>query len=539
MNACWTGVRNLFLVSSPSPLPSPRGRGWTPRLAPISANSFPSWPGLGVLLGMVWFFVALLSACAAPQASVDFRPWWDEKLPLANPHKGWYHHYPDNHPNKYQIAQDRDLLEFPGMDHLYLRLAWAYLEPEEGRFQWEIIDKLIEKWTGHGLGIAFRISCKETSTDRPEQQYATPRWVKEAGARGGYYRMGKEVGPEGPWEPDFWDPVFLAKLENFLRAFGARYDGKPWVRYVDVGSIGDWGEGHSWAGSRKECGLEVRLKHLELHRRYLRQSLLMVSDDFVHALTDAAQRRVLHQYIVTNGMSYRDDSILVDGYLQGHSATFTVRSPEFFAEVWQKVPTVLELEHYGSVKKLGNWEARAGSKAAQFGQGKTGPDYFRGALGLLRATYIGYHGYAHEWLADNPALTGELLNRCGYWYFPHFLQRPEKWRKGQPVECVMGWENRGVAPAYHDFQLQVRLVKEGKAAASWQMPSRNRRWLPGAAEPYREVYQLEVPANLASGTYALQFKLYSPQARREVLLPLSATVRDKEHYYAAGEVMIE
>ena len=33
-------------------------------------------------------------------------------------------------------------------------------------------------------------------------------------------------------------------------AFAARYDQKPWVRYVDVGSIGDWGEGHTWSSTR-------------------------------------------------------------------------------------------------------------------------------------------------------------------------------------------------------------------------------------------------------------------------------------------------
>ena len=43
------------------------------------------------------------------------------------------------------------------------------------------MDRIIEQWTAHGLGIAFRISCKGTSTDRIEQQYATPRWVKDAG----------------------------------------------------------------------------------------------------------------------------------------------------------------------------------------------------------------------------------------------------------------------------------------------------------------------------------------------------------------------
>ena len=50
----------------------------------------------------------------------DLTPLQDATRVLVNPHKGWYHHFPDNNPNKYQIAQDADLLQFPGMDHLYI-----------------------------------------------------------------------------------------------------------------------------------------------------------------------------------------------------------------------------------------------------------------------------------------------------------------------------------------------------------------------------------------------------------------------------------
>jgi len=326
----------------------------------------------------------------------DLTPLQDATRVLVNPQKGWYHHYPDNHPNKYQIARDADLLGFPGMDHLYIRLAWAYLEPKEGQFDWAVIDRIIEKWTAHGLGISFRISCKETSTDRIEQQFATPRWVMEAGAQGGHYRMGKATGPEGPWEPAFDDPVFLAKLDRFLAAFAARYDGKPWLRYLDVGSIGDWGEGHCWAGSRKDLSFAVRKEHVDLHLKYFKRTQLVISDDYVHALNDPAERARLHQHILTNGISYRDDSIMVNGYFSSTSDRFTVRSPEFFADAYLQTPTVFELEHYGSVKKPGNWDGRPESAVAKFGKGKTGPDYFRGALQLLHATYIGYHGYAHE-----------------------------------------------------------------------------------------------------------------------------------------------
>jgi beta-galactosidase GanA len=51
---------------------------------------------------------------------------------------------------KYLIQDDKDLIAFAGMDHLFLRLAWAYLEPEEGQFDWSYIDDIVNKYA-HGL----------------------------------------------------------------------------------------------------------------------------------------------------------------------------------------------------------------------------------------------------------------------------------------------------------------------------------------------------------------------------------------------------
>lgn len=482
---------------------------------------------------MVWLWPAVL---LGGERTFDLLPHADDRTPLANPHKGWYHHFPDNHPDKYKIARDADLVEFPGMDHVYLRLAWAYLEPAEGRFDWPVIDRIIDKWTALGLGIAFRISCKETSVDRIEQQYATPPWVAKAGARGGHFRMGAATGSDGPWEPEYDDPVFVAKLDRFLAAFAARYDGKPWLRYVDIGSIGDWGEGHTWAGSRRECGAEARRRHIDLHVAHFRRTQLVVSDDFVHAVKDPEEREGLHRYVVERGIGYRDDSILVDGYLAGTSDRFTVRSPGFFADVFATTPTVFELEHYGKVKALGNWDGRPGSNVARYGEGRKGPDYFRGALGLLHATYIGYHGDAREWLEDNRDLTGELLNRCGYWFFLHRVSLASAPRPGTGFEVKMVWENRGVAPAYHPYRLHLRL--EGPDAVVRDVDAGNRRWRPATGETFAERYRIELPADTKEGSYVLKFKLRSDEAARDVLVALKPELRDGNGFYRIGEVEV-
>jgi hypothetical protein len=493
-----------------------------------------------------WTMFLLLACLTAVRAAEpltaksvlhDLTPFHDATRVLVNPHKGWYHHFPDNHINKYQIARDADLLEFPGMDHLYIRLAWAYLEPREGQFDWAVIDRIIDKWTAHGLGISFRISCKETSTDRIEQQFATPRWVMEAGAKGGHYRMGQSVGPEGPWEPEFDDPVFLAKLDRFLAAFAARYDHQPWVRYVDIGSIGDWGEGHSWAGSRKELSFAVRKLHVDLHLKHFQHAQLVISDDYVHALNNPAERETLHQYILTNGISYRDDSIMVDGYFAGTSDRFTVRSPQFFHDAFRRTPTVFELEHYGKVKSLGNWDSLPNSAASKFGKGKTGPDFFRGALELLHATYIGYHGDAREWLADNPELTRELLNRCGYWLFPQSIALPPTLVAGGRVPLALVMENRGVAPPYAPYELRVKLSGAGSPFIQ-VLGAGGRSWLPGV--PVASPYEFVLPADLKPDEYQLAIGLFdrSGSQERPVEFGLMASLRDREGFYQLTKVRV-
>jgi len=488
------------------------------------------------LFPMCVLFVVGMAA-ALRGAQIDVQPQWDATLPLANPHKGWYHHYPDNHIDKYKIARDEDLTQFPGMDHLYIRLAWAYLEPEEGRFNWAVIDDLIAKWTGHGLGIAFRISCKETSTDRIEQQFATPRWVRDAGSQGGHYVKGKPVGPDGPWEPVYDDPVFLAKLEHFLAAFAARYDGKPWARYIDIGSFGDWGEGHASSGSQKKYDYDALVRHVDLHLKHFRRSQLVISDDFVFSLRDPEQRQRLHRKLLDHRVSYRDDSILVDWYVTKYSPTFTVRSPELFRDAWPQTPTVFELEHYGGVKKQGNWVPRPDSSLGKFGGGRTGPDYFRGALEVLHATYIGYHGDARQWLDDNPQLTGELLNRCGYWFFPLSVDVPAALVPGQSAAVQVAWQNRGVARAYHPYTIVWQLRGPGTFQA--EFPAGNTRWLPNAAEePWRETYTLAVPADAKPGEYELRMKLFSPEAKRDVKLPLKAVLLGDDGFYTLGRVPI-
>ena len=97
-------------------------------------------------------------------------------------------------------------------------------------------------------------------------RYATPEWVEKAGAKGYNFTPGQLDENGAFWEPDYNDPVFLEKLDHFLAAMAARYDGNPEVAFIDVGSFGVWGEGHLWASTQMEYPGETIIRHTPMGR---------------------------------------------------------------------------------------------------------------------------------------------------------------------------------------------------------------------------------------------------------------------------------
>jgi len=455
---------------------------------------------------------------------------WDTIRPLANPDKGWYHHMLDNGIHKYLIQDEKDLTGFPGMDHLYLRLAWAFLEPEEGKFDWSYIDNIVEKYVPLGFKISFRISCKETGklneavpVEIDGIRYATPYWVVQAGAKG--TERPEFGGPD--WTPKWNDSIYLQKLDSFHKAFAAKYDGKPWVRYVDVGSIGDWGEGHTWRSTRVPPTFNEVKAHIDLYLRHYKKTLIVVTDDLLRSTNSETEKMELYNYAVANGISLRDDSPMVLGLMQNDLRTWTVKHPYFFEGVYKSRPTVFELEHFGKVKNQGHWLGKNGKDTIPALK-VTGADVFRNSMKLIRPTYIGYHGYIEEWINDNPDLTKELLNLCGYWYFPVSINVTQA--KGHKLSFEIEWLNKGVAPAYNSYQLRGKLLPEDSNSEPIEFKiedSGNKRWMPGVVST--EKYTVRLCGKL-KGKYSLAIQLFDIKSERPVEIGLSTGIKIENYF---------
>lgn len=471
---------------------------------------------------------------------IDYRQHWDTERVIKNPHKGWYHHLYDNQVVRYNIADQVLFDNFPGMDHLYLRLAWSFLEPEEGVYNWELIDDIVSQYVPKGLGISFSITSKETGRfpvvvgqQKKGVQYATPFWVEEAGAKG----VVTENDGVRSWSPVWDDPVYLQKLDAFHQAFASKYDGKPWVRYVDVASIGEWGEGHTSFSTKIPPTVKEVKANIDVYLKHYKKSLLVATDDLLFHGKPDADVKELYDYAISNGLTIRDDSPMVAWYLDLYMDSWSVSHPYFYDPLYKDKPTILELQHYWAVKdEDNNWIGKNGEGILP-AYGFSGAEIVTKIIETMHATYIGYHGYAEEWLADNPDLTKALANRCGYWYFPVEASFENILSKNKENKIQITWLNKGVAPAYETYSLLFKFTHQetGKETEIVIKDSHNKNWLPDQQK--QESYSFKLPSSIKEGEYRLSYKLMFEQQRVDV--GIKRALMDEHDFIELGKVQIK
>ena len=469
----------------------------------------------------------------APEAPTPLAPGaWaaraDSTRVLANPHKGLFHHFYDDAGTRYGERSPGDLAAVPGLDHLYLRVPWSQLEPAEDQYDWALLDGIIGAYRPEGLGYAFAFTTKETAVE-----YATPRWVRDKGADGTDI-VGVPWDPnQRVWEPNYGDAVFQAELRDFHEAVAARYGGERDLRYVQIAAYGSWGEGHNWPATDSIYAYEVQTALIDIYAEaYPEDVLLTITDDWygnvqapVDGVSAEAFRQNLRQYVESRGITYSDHSPLVNFYVEEYPATFSIRSPELFDAVYEHTPVPIELEHYGNIKSDGNWTAPNGANGYA--------DLVRGALATTHATWVGYHGYADEWLSENPALAAELANRVGYWLF---VDGAAVRTDGRTLRATLDIRNAGWAPLYNDVQVEARLVgPTGRTVAL------GTAGLAGVdSEEVRGVaLDRELPPHVAAGRYEVRLRFVDAGGSGRVVdVALGPDWVDAEGFWEVGEVIV-
>jgi hypothetical protein len=451
---------------------------------------------------------ALPTAVPAPSAtSVPARPTttvYPARLTgyLPNPAMGW------------QDTQVRDK-RFPETVG-YVRDNWALFNPEEGVYDWSIIEDLRARMAEDNGQISFRIQ-----TVKPPpwgSGHGIPDWLVEQGAT-------TFEGADGS-EPVYTTCLFLEGHGTFIDALRDRYDGDPDVAFIDIGSYGIYGEWHteqySWESDTLDWHARRRIIDMYLGGEGTRPCLNTEGEEVMqsYAYDGFQETQLIMPYTpgfsdpLRYALSRRQDIGIRHDALgsEDHQDLYAEEISELVAQTWPRAPIIFEFypESYT-------------------------PDRLRSARAFaedMHASYI--HENFDERGSDE--LIERILERVGYRLVLHEATYTTELRPGESLEVAMLWENTGIAPPYIDVPLWLALTDaDGALVHEQQADVSIRDWMPNEAQPVQ--LALELPDDLPAGTYDLKLAFVDP-ATAQPALNLAIAGRDARGYYTLGPVEV-
>ncbi len=371
-----------------------------------------------VSFGLCALVALAVAGCTEANGNVVVTPEEIDDV-LVNPGMGWttFHRFNSDHTPE----------EYPRSSIAYFRWYWDVLEPEEGKYNFEVVDETIEKARENGQKLAFRImTCNGTPK--------APQWYRDLGAPGMAFNDGKS------WQPDYTAPIYLEKQAQMIAAFGERYDGHPDIDHVDIGSMGRWGEWHTSGTGMETPPLEVQKQIIDMYLEAFKETPLVM----LIAQADALA------YAVEHGTGWRADCL---GDMGGFSKTWCHMDwyPQQLAtadveDAWKTARVVFE-----TCWTMQHWHD----------QGWDVEEIFRRALAMHPSVVNNKSSAVPE---DWWPQVNEFSKKMGYRLVLKRLEHPASVRPGGELTLKMQWENLGCAPCYDFYPLAVELVgDEGPA----------------------------------------------------------------------------
>ena len=409
--------------------------------------------------------------------------------------------------------------DYPETSIAYFRVYWRFLEPQEGVYDWNLIDKALQTAHARHQTLMLRIAPygTEAESDVPDwYRTVTGEELRKAPStnnHASWYRPLAESLPdwqpyEAQWMVNPMNPAYVHFFGDMVRALGARYDGDPDLDLVDVSIVGPWGEG---AGT-------------PLLTREVRDGLMDSYLDSFHKTPLVVQPtdRKTDEYALSKAnVGWRADCL---GDMGGFNKTWnhmTDYYPEAIIEdglenAWKTAPVTMEACWVMQTWKDRGWD-----------------------VNYIMEQAIKWHvsSFNAKSSAVPKSLQAEVdrwLNKMGYRFVLRRLTYPEAVGPNRKLAFTSWWENDGDAPSYRKFPLAFRLNNDRQTVI---LPTAAdiRRWMPGDNLYNDSIF---IPADLPDGEYTLSIAIVDPvNLRPKVRLGIQNMEADG--WYPMGKINVQ
>lgn len=134
---------------------------------------------------------------------------------------------------------DADETEAMETTLVYVELRWAEWEPTEGVYDVDFVNDAfnLETYRAQDRQVVFRFISDEPGD---EDHIDIPEWLYLKTQDGQHYDTDYGMG----YSPNYANEVFIAAHANAIAALGRAFGGDDFFHYIELGSIGHWGEYH-------------------------------------------------------------------------------------------------------------------------------------------------------------------------------------------------------------------------------------------------------------------------------------------------------
>lgn len=386
---------------------------------------------------------------------------------------------------------------------LYMDITWAELEPEEGQYNWEKIEKenQIERWRKEGKHIVLRFVCDIPGN---EMHMDIPEWLYEKiGYVGAWYDTALGKG----FAPDYNNETLLAYHTKAVKALGEHFGQDSLISFVELGSLGHWGEWHVdySSGIRRLPKEAVRDEYVSVWADAFPNAMLLMRRPFSHAAKygtglyndmtgDASETAAWLREIENGGdLSQTDEKNALSSM------------PDF----WKTAPVGGEFTSSTSMEEM------LGTNLSQ-------------TVELIQESHVTFLG-PNIAVSKYPEGYQTVLKNMGYrlWISEAVLSH----RFGG-TKLELTWENDGVAPFYKDWPVWVLVTDEnGNMVEEKEVKMELSSILPGETiktEIYLDTKKL---SELAGKQYHVSVGIVDPMTEKaNVRLAMTANYEEGENF---------
>lgn len=356
----------------------------------------------------------------------------------------------------------------PDVSLAFALLSWREFEPQKGVYDFDSFEARnnLAHLRRHNVRLVIRVVCDYPG---PAEHMDIPQWLyDETGGAGAFYRSGDLAG----FAPDYENSYILERHALMIRALAERYDDPSVVAFIQLGSLGHWGEWHhSLMPVARFPGEEI-------------------SEQYAGHYLDAFQRVKLQmrrpvKAVNTAGMGLYNDMM---GHAQATNLWLDWIADSNMADFYLDAPSGGE---FASTHALEDY---------------FGPMY-AGVKKMIVDSHATYIGCAAPKDGQRKENADDLLKTLGYRFTAVLASYTSDISEGGAVSIDLTIHNAGIAPFYYSWPLYYFFVDQsGGTAASFRSGRDVTDIVPNRLHGYTDV----MAPDLAPGEYTIKLGLVNP-----------------------------